>query len=216
MSSCLVQQLFRQKIGLGVDPYLIDDILFPLLFSKRDYPKELLVDINLTRSCNDHGHSSIVQISRGPTADADRIRNCSPFTKKNIGIGFGKYSSKRRRMSSVRRSWGSIDILNELRDLKQPQIGYHNMEDQEVLPNTDFDNYFIRLEEEPKKRVRSAVTRKQRQGRRRIEVERQNVILKFINDYLEDALNTGKRLSWGGDPYVNSGPFSGKILSTSY
>ena len=118
-------------------------------------------------------------------------------------------------MFSARRSWGSIDILNELRNLKHPRIGYHylsNSEDQEGLPNIGLHNSFIRLEEDKRQVVRRA-TRIRRQGQRRSEVQRQKITLNFVNDYLEDCLNTDwKHLSWGGDP---NDSFQ-KILSTHY
>ena len=180
MSTCLVQQLFRQKIGRQLDPDLIDEVLFPLLRSKKDLPRELLLDIKLTRSCNDQGLSAMIQISHTGAV----VRNILPF----------KNSSKRRRRRHQRRSsWGSIDILNELRNLKHPQIGYHCPCNPEGLLNTELDNYFIRFEEEHK-RVRAGATRIQRQGRRRAAERQRQVTLKFVNDYLEDALNTNKRI----------------------
>ena len=36
----------------------------------------------------------------------------------------------------------------------------------------------------------------------------------FVNDYLEDALNNGKRISWGGDPALPNN--FDAILSTYY
>jgi hypothetical protein len=36
----------------------------------------------------------------------------------------------------------------------------------------------------------------------------------FVNDYLEDALNNGKRISWGGDP-TRPNNFD-SVLSTYY
>jgi len=38
--------------------------------------------------------------------------------------------------------------------------------------------------------------------------------LNFVNDYLEDALNNGKRISWGGDPALPNN--FDAILSTYY
>jgi hypothetical protein len=208
MSPCLVQQLFRQKIGKGVDQDLIDEVLFPMLRSRKDLPREILLDIKLTRSCNDEGQSSIIQVSR-----TGFIRNILPFTK----IRSGKNSSKRRRRSQKRSAWGSIEIVNQLRDLKHPQIRYHYPCDQQDYPNTEFvlGHIFIRLDEEDqtKRRKRRSATRIQRQGHRRVKIHQQQVDLKFVNDYLEDCLTTGKRLSWGRDPAPDG---SQMILSTYY
>ena len=60
MSPCLVQQLFRQKIGVELDQGIVDEVLFPMLRSRKDLPREILLDIKLTRSCNDDGQSSII------------------------------------------------------------------------------------------------------------------------------------------------------------
>ena len=208
MVACLVQQLFRQKIGKGLDPSLIDEVLFPFLRSRKDLPREILLDIKLTRSCNDEGQSSIIQVSRTGV-----IRNISPFTK----LRSGKNSSKRRRRSQKLSTWGSIEIVNQLRDLKHPQIRYHNPCDPQDYPITEFilSHIFIRLEEEDqkKRRKRGSATRIQRQGNRRTEVHQKQVVLKFVNDYLEDCLTTGKRLSWGRDPAPDR---SQMILSTHY
>jgi hypothetical protein len=208
MSPCLVQQLFRQKIGLDLDQSLVDEVLFPMLRSRKDLPREILLDIKLTRSCNDEGRqSSIIQVSRTGV-----IRNILPFTK----LRSGKNSSKRRRRSQKRSAWGSIEIVNQLRDLKHPQIRYHNPCDQQDYPNTEFilGHIFIRLDEEDQKKRRSA-TRIQRQGHRRVEIHQKQVVLKFVNDYLEDCLTTGKRLSWGRDPGHRVGDVK-MILSTHY
>ena len=207
MSPCLVQQLFRQKIGVELDQGIVDEVLFPMLRSRKDLPREILLDIKLTRSCNDDGQSSIIQVSRTGV-----IRNNVPFTK----LRSGNNSSKRRRRSQKRSEWGSIEIVNQLRDLKHPQIRYHNPCDQQDYPNTEFvlGHIFIRLDEEDQKKRRSA-TRIQRQGHRRVEIHQKQVVLKFVNDYLEDCLTTGKRLSWGRDPEHRVGDVK-MILSTYY
>ena len=164
MVSCLMQQLFRQKIGVELDPSIVDEVLFPMLRPRKDLPREILLDIKLTRSCNDEGQSSIIQVSRTGV-----IRNILPFTK----LRSGKNSSKRCRRSQKRSAWGSIEIVNQLRDLKHPQIRYHNPCDQQDYPNTEFilGHIFIRLDEEDQKKRRSA-TRIQRQGHRRTEKHR--------------------------------------------
>ena len=208
MVACLVQQLFRQRIGKGLDPSLIDEVLFPMLRSRKDLPREILLDIKLTRSCNDDGQSSIIHTHRHtPT------RNILPFTKRRSG----KNSSKRRRRSQKLSAWGSIEIVNQLRDLKHPQIRYHNPCDPQDYPNTEFvlGHIFIRLDEEDQKKLRKrrSATRIQRQGHRRVEIHQKQVDLKFVNDFLRECLTTGKHLSWERDPAPDG---SQMILSTYY
>ena len=211
MSPCLVQQLFRQKIGVELDQGIVDEVLFPMLRSRKDLPREILLDIKLTRSCNDEGQSSFIQVSRTGV-----IRNILPFTK----LRSGKNSSKRRRRSQKLSAWGSIDIVNQLRDLKHPQIRYHNPCDPQDYPNTEFvlGHIFICLDEEDqkKRRKRRSATRNQRQGHRRVENHQKQVDLNFVNDYLEDCLTTCKRLSWIRDPGYRVGELSKMILSTYY
>jgi hypothetical protein len=199
-----------------LDQGIVDEVFFPMLRQRKHPSRELLQDIKLTRSCNDEGQSSIIQVSRTGV-----IRNILPFTKLISGKNSskrrrrsGKNSSKRRRRSQKRSAWGSIEIVNQLRDLKHPQIRYHNPCDQQDYPNTEFilGHIFIRLDEEDQRKRRSA-TRIQRQGHRRVEIHQQQVDLKFVNDYLEDCLTTGKRLSWGRDPAPDG---SQMILSTHY
>ena len=192
MAPCLVQQLFRQKIGVELDQGIVDEVLFPMLRSRKDLPREILLDIKLTRSCNDDGQSSIIRVSRTRV-----IRNIVPFTKHRSGFGLIPPAAL------VPRWKGSIEIVNQLRDLKHPQIRYHNPCDQRDYPNTEFvlGHIFIRLDEEDLRwtKTRSA-TRIQRQGHRRAEIHQKQVDLKFVNDYLEDCLTTPSRLSWGRDP----------------
>jgi len=217
MSPCLVQQLFRQKIGVELDQGIVDEVLFPMLRSRKDLPREILLDIKLTRSCNDEGQSSFIHVSRTGV-----IRNILPFTKLRSGWDLTATATrapgKRRRRSQKRPPYacGSIEIVNSLRDLKHPQIRYHNPCDPQDYPNTEFvlGHIFIRLDEEDLrwKKTRSA-TRIQRQGHRRAEIHQKQVDLKFVNDYLEDCLTTGKRLSWGRDPAPDG---SQMILSTYY
>ena len=79
MVSCLVQQLFRMKIGQELDQSIVDEVLFPLLRSRKHGPRELLLDIKLTQSCNEHGQSAIV-ICRviDPNDDVAQSRSMAP------------------------------------------------------------------------------------------------------------------------------------------
>jgi hypothetical protein len=203
MSPCLVQQLFRQKIGKELDPSIVDEVLFPMLRSRKHPSKELLLDIKLTQSAdsNEYGQSAIV-ICRviDPNDDVPEEgvpQNISrfevPLGQHNLWLPSrlqrlpGKIPSQMRRLRHMS-MWGSIDILNELRSLKHPQIRDHppsNPEDQFDYPS-EFEDVYLSLQEGPLwPRVRSE----------KIAADRD-----FVNDYLEDALNNGKRISWGGDP----------------
>jgi hypothetical protein len=135
MAPCLVQQLFRLKIGKELDPSIVDEVLFPLLRLKKHGPKELLLDIKMTLR-NQNGDSMI----------ALPDENVSPFTKIPPTSGLspdsvraeqevaekerlGKVTSRFRREMTMREKWGAIDILNELRELKHPVIEFHPVPD---------------------------------------------------------------------------------------
>ena len=187
MSPCLVQQLFRQKIGKGLDQDLIDEVLFPMLRSRKDLPRELILDIKLTQSCNEHGQSAIVV--RG---NRSGHKNISPFPESGL-----------MRCPTSRFGRGSIDILNELRSLIQPQFGKHGPVEVRQMtldpgrieaPGDEFGDIYILLVEVPPWSCRQ---------------EKRLSDLKFMNDYLDDALNTGKCISW-------TVLRSGRILSTYY
>ena len=216
MASCLVQQLFRQKIGKELDPSIVDEVLFPFLRSRKHPSKELLLDIKLTQSCNEHGQSSIV-ICRviDPNDDVpqeDTPKNISPFEEPlgphNLWLPSrlqrlpGKIPSQMRRLRHMS-MWGSIDILNEMRSLQRLQIRNYppsNQEDQFDYPGDEFEDVYLSLQEQPLWP--------------RVPAEKIAEDLNFVNDYLEDALNTGKRISWGGDPtQINN---FDAILSTYY
>ena len=162
MGSCLVQQLFRQKIGQELDQSLVDEILFPMLRLRRHPSKELLQDIKLTQSFNENGHSAIVQIFYGGT-----IRNSSLFGPDPVyglsergrpwagqpafilaakKLRYGKNTSRLRRQTSYHTSWGSVDILNELRESKVRHM---------IQFEKEGDGMSINLDEEPLNTVRS-------------------------------------------------------------
>ena len=211
--ACLVQQLFRLKIGKELDSNLVDDVLFPLLRSRKQLARELLLDIKLTQSCNEHGLSAIVicrVIDHGDVPQEDVPKNISPFevplAQHNLWLPSrlqrlpGKIPSQMRRLRHPS-MWGSIDILNELRSLKHPQIRDHppsNPEDDEW--SSEFEDVYLSLQEQPLWP--------------RVPAEKIADDLNFVNDYLEDALNNGKRISWGGDPALPNN--FDAILSTYY
>ena len=183
--ACLVQQLFRLKIGKELDPSIVDEVLFSLLRPRKHGPKELLQDIKMTQSCNEYGQSAIVV--RGKRSCH---KNISPFPESCL--------MRRQRCWST--SWGSIDILNELRSLIQPQFGQHRPVEVTIdpgrieAPGDEFGDIYILLVEVPPWSCRQ---------------EKRLSDLKFMNDYLDDALNTGKCISW-------TVLRSGRILSTHY
>ena len=95
-------------------------------------------------------------------------------------------------------AWGTIDILNELRSLKHPHIDYFPSR----YPQWDagpFEEVFIKFEEA------SQPWNPWKEWRKNED--------EFVNEFLEDALTEGKRLSFGGDPAEIR---SRKILSTYY
>ena len=207
MGSCLVQQLFRQKVGQELDQGLIDEVLFPMLRLRRHPSKELLQDIKLTQSFNENGHSAIVQIFYGGT-----IRNSSLFGPDPVyglsergatapptafilaakKLRYGKNTSKLRRQTSYHTSWGSVDILNELRESKTRYMIQFEKEGMGMS---------ICLEEEPLNTARSPALA----PKPKLENE-------LLNEFIEQSLLPDKRLSWGGDPDRLFQP----ILSTCY
>ena len=174
MSPCLVQQLFRLKIGQELDPSIVEEVLFPLLRLKKHGPKELLLDIKMTLR-NQNGDSMI----------ALPDENVSPFTKIPPTSGLspdsvraeqevaekerlGKVTSRFRREMTMREKWGAIDILNELRELKHPVIEFHPVPDSQRhvdhpwgirpwFPDLPPSNAYICLEETSDFRLKEIV-----------------------------------------------------------
>ena len=161
MGSCLVQQLFRQKIGKELDQGIVDEVLFPLLRPRKHGPRELLLDIKLTQRWNEHGDSTITRPGRrfpdNTHTDEERAsvgrysleKNMSPFTlipstlESVVRLArevraeqevkerqrLGEVNSRFRREMTIRKKWGTVDILNELRGLKHPVIKCHPVPD---------------------------------------------------------------------------------------
>ena len=173
MSPCLVQQLFRQKIGVELDQGIVEDVLFPMLRCKKHPSKDLLLDIKMTQRWDEHGDSMITRPGRhfpdNPHTDEERAsvgrysleKNMSPFTRippplesvraaaRRSAAGWrrhprharqqeskerkrlGKVNSRFRRDLTMRKNWGTVDILNELRELKHPVIECHPVPDEQ-------------------------------------------------------------------------------------
>jgi hypothetical protein len=210
MSPCLVQQLFRQKIGQELDQGIVDEFLFPLLFKEKHGPKELLLDIILTRKvCSSRvavtlaAREAVLGVSewhamldapwrrlrRSPQIRPTLTESISPFEHKlhqsSAAAELRRDKPPGKVSGSLRRrrhmsAWGTIDILNEMRGQKGR-----------------FDEgragYYLEETTNP--------------------TEVQSCDIVSVDKFLEDAITTRKRLSWGGDPDINSHE---KILSTYY
>jgi hypothetical protein len=208
--TCLVQQLFRQKIGKEPDQRLIDEVLFPLLRSMKHGPRELLLDVKLTRSICTSRNAVDAKYNPLPgDPPFPFVTKILPFEKELYQSSAaailrgdkspGKVPSSLRRMRHMG-AWGTIDILNELRSIKSPNIDY--------FPPTNpqwgedhFEDIFIQFEEEAPQLPSPCYPPSCKNN------------AEFVNEFLEDALTNGKRLSFGGDPAEIR---SRKILSTYY
>jgi hypothetical protein len=199
MGACLVQQLFRQKIGEELDQHIVEEVLFPMLRCKKHPSKELLQDIKLT--------SGILII----TQYRCRGRPAWPTPKRHFSVPtftpipeywaysqayppVGKRTSKVRRAKIPNEDWGTIDILNELRGLNYPQVGYKAAP--YIIEEPDsFNDAYIKLAED-NANIRWGVDH-----------SRYNAVLidgrsQFVNNFLDDTLITDKRLTWsGGAPW---------------
>jgi hypothetical protein len=139
------------------------------------------------------------------------------------------------------RTWGSIEILNELRELNHPRIGYQAPPDQQTNilewplgPNSseELDNMYIRLEEfrhwtDPRRSGTGGTFLGTNTGGgvladmmisgdgadiRDWMQKKRDTDLKLVNDFLENSLLDDNRLSWGGNPESNFKP----MLSIHY
>jgi hypothetical protein len=219
MSPCLVQQLFRQKIGQELDSNLVDDVLFPLLRQRKHGPKDLLQDIKLatdtliiTRQARHFSVPTFTPIPEYWTYVAQveaaigglralgrsALLQLGGVSEQKVGAypPVGQRTSKVRRKKIPNEDWGTIDILNELRGLNYPPVGYKPRP--YVIEEPDsFDDAFISLSEDnslPALLARSDVDH-----------SRANAVLidgrsQFVNNFLDDVLLTDKRLTWSGSP----------------
>ena len=212
MSPCLVQQLFRQKIGKELDQGIVDDVLFPLLRPRKHPSKELLQDIKLaTDTLIGHIGAGLdpsvvfnIPIFTPLPAKGDWIVDgdgCLPVSRgddwggENRGrVSRGRRTSKWQRQKIRTFDWGTIDILNELRGLNYPRVGYKPRP--YVIEEPDsFDDAYISLAED------NSLPATIRWG---VDHSLQNAVLidsrsQFVNNILDDVLITGKRLTWSSD-----------------
>ena len=260
MSPCLIQQLFRQKIGEGIDQALIDEVLFPLLRSRKHGPRELLLDIKMTQRWDEHGDSMITRpgfrfprLTEQQHASVGRYsleKNKSPFTRiplaretSTFPMGakarhaktaraeqvfsrhrLGKVNSRFRREMTIRKDWGTVDILNELRELKHPVIECHPVPDShrhfdhpwEIHPKDTFPaDAYIHLEETNGKQLREIVvatcdfwgswSKSPLYSNDKMLRNKEKAIIKedlqFVNNYLEYSLSNGG-LYWVTQRYI--------------
>jgi len=189
MGTCLVQQLFRLKIGKELDQGIVDEVLFPMLRLMKHPSKELLQDIKLatdTLIITDYSRREARHF-RVPTFTPipDYWTYLSPWH----GIQPGQRTSKVRRRKIRNVDWGTIDILNELRGLNYPQVGYKARS--YVIEEPDsFDDAYISLAEDNSLPSSSRV----QPGRARCMIDARS---NFVNNFLDDVLITDKRLTWG-------------------
>jgi len=215
MSPCLVQQLFRQKIGKELDPSIVDEVLFPMLRPRKHGPKELLQDIKLVTDTliitdytvyhdgrSEARHFSVPTFT--PIPEYWTYALASPWHVDGPSVSAKAYPPVGQRTSKVRRrnirndDWGTIDILNELRELNYPQMGYKPRP--YVIDEPDsFDDAYISLAED------NSLPANIRWG---VDHSRYNAVLidgrsQFVNNFLDDILITDKRLTWcaAGSPW---------------
>jgi hypothetical protein len=205
MAPCLIQQLFRQKIGKDLDQGIVDDVLFPLLRPRKHGPKELLQDIKLTSDTliitdyarREARHFSVPTFTPIPEYWT-YMAPCHPAPSVGAYPPVGQRTSKVRRLKIRNDDWGTIDILNELRGLNYPQMGYKPRP--YVIEEPDsFDDAFISLAED------NSLPANIRWG---VDHSRYNAVLidgrsQFVNNFLDDILITDKRLTWcaAGTPW---------------
>jgi len=218
--ACLVQQLFRQKIGKELDSNLVDEVLFPMLRPRKHGPKELLQDIKLATDTliitdytrREARHFRVptftpipeywTYVSPGHLTSGSIVPvspRVYPLDKKLKGefpfwIPVGQRTSKVRRRKIRNDDWGTIDILNELRGLNYPRAGY-KPRSYVIEEPVDYDDAYISLAED------NALPANIRWG---VDHSRENAVLidsrsQFVKNFLDDVLITGKRLTWSSD-----------------
>ena len=165
MPACIIQQLFRQIVGQGLDYGLVDDILFPMLRSRKELVRELSQDIKLVYKI----------MGEDPFYAVDFIvpafRQSKPYPGKRV-----------RRSSVLRNEWTSIDILNELRELKRPWIGGRYRYSGRGLVGDRFADFYINFKEAHWEHEST-----------------EEEITVLVNDFIEDTLNKNRFLKWQDD-----------------
>ena len=203
MSPCLVQQLFRQKIGVELDQGIVDEVLFPMLRLRKHLPKDLLQDIKLATDTliitRQAGHFSVPTFTPIP-----EYWTYSPPWHPAPSVGayppVGQRTSKVRQEKTHNQDWGTIDILNKLRGLNYPQVGYKPRPYVIEEPVDSFDDAYISLSEDNslpatiRWGTEGIVDHSRENSVQRILIARRS---QFVNNFLDDVLITDKRLTWG-------------------
>ena len=193
MASCLVQQLFRQKIGVELDQGIVDEVLFPMLRPRKHLPKDLLQDIKLATDTliitRQAGHFSVPTFTPIPE-----------YWTYSPPWHLGQRTSKVRQEKIRNQDWGTIDILNKLRGLNYPKVGYKPRPYVIEEPVDSFDDAYISLSEDNslpatiRWGTEGIVDHSRENSVQRILIARRS---QFVNNFLDDVLITGKRLTWG-------------------
>jgi hypothetical protein len=203
MAPCLVQQLFRQKIGVELDQGLIDEVLFPMLRLRKHLPKDLLQDIKLATDTliitRQAGHFSVPTFTPIPEYWT-YVAPWHPAPSVGAYPPVGQRTSKVRQEKIRNQDWGTIDILNKLRGLNYPQVGYKPRPYVIEEPVDSFDDAYISLSEDNslpatiRWGTEGIVDHSRENSVQRILIARRS---QFVNNFLDDVLITGKRLTWG-------------------
>ena len=106
MTLCLVEQLFRRKIGLSIDPHLVSSLIWPLLFQERHIPVHILQDIHLVRQGD-------------PNGEAEDRYSVIGSDEQNIFLAPGSTPSIPRLAGDT---LTTIGIVNKFRSIKNPII----------------------------------------------------------------------------------------------
>ena len=207
MASCLVQQLFRMKIGKDLDQSIVDDVLFPLLRPRKHWPKELLQDIKLTSDTliiTDHARREARHFRVTTFTPIPEYWTCSR-SQWSWHVGdvserkacayppVGQRTSKVLRKKIRNYDWGTIDILNKLRELNYPEVGY-NPTPYAIEEPDSFDDAYIRLAEDTDAYIRLAEDNSLPENIRwGVDHSPQRI---FVKNFLDYILITDKRLTW--------------------
>jgi hypothetical protein len=226
MGPCLVQQLFRQKIGQELDVALFDEVIFPLLFKQKYLPYSLHLDIRMVQNI------TIYPLIMGYIAPANRPHmvpgkvqpfDAACFGRTHLGmlrscgqedrLTKGRHGSKFRRKKTHKRNWGSVDILNELRSLKHHQMGYEPTDQGYELGeecdlfsefDDEFGNAFLRLDTIPDIscywRIEKEKSLRLRGKFVPTRFRRSAPSVCSLNGFLDYLIKNGYHTSWGGNP----------------
>ncbi len=206
MASCLVQQLFRQKVGLELDPVIIEEVMFPLLRPRKHAPKELLLDIRVVGIMiagkslqRDRARPIYWGRFRASQQSVNAVSNQLwprvPIWPWQAPLPDPPPGKKHRRNKLHMCCMGTIDIINDMRSLNYPDIGHGEnrwVGNEHLVKN--FDRAYIRLEDEPFSPV-TLPTWVDHNHYNSVLIENR---IRFVNNFLEDALVRGNQLTLDG------------------